>query len=98
MVWAQTRDGDPFLPVGPLMQFMCCGSLSYEEWRTSEWHRYQGLSHFRESDVPTIPPSCCNMTADDGNETQPLDLMKCSHRDAMYPNNYMFSQVIFFLC
>ncbi|XP_071809200.1 tetraspanin-18-like [Asterias amurensis] len=74
------------------IQFECCGSTSYTEWITSEWHRIEGLSHFRDRDVPTIPPSCCTMTSDNMNAPMPMNLSLCSHRDLTYPNEYMHSQ------
>ncbi|XP_022082924.1 CD63 antigen-like [Acanthaster planci] len=73
------------------IEFECCGSLSYREWRTSEWHRYEGLRHFTEADVPTVPPSCCVMTAN-GNMSEPVDLMKCSSLQSTYPNEFMYSE------
>ncbi|XP_038052669.1 CD151 antigen-like [Patiria miniata] len=72
-------------------EFECCGSLSYEEWRTSEWHALERIRYFRDTDAPIIPSSCC-VTSSTSNETEPLDRVKCSALNSTYPNDFMYSQ------
>lgn len=44
-----------------LMQqnYMCCGAVRFEEYRTSVWLKSKGLDLIRPIENRTVPDSCC---------------------------------------